>query len=368
MQAVITIPTLNEVLESGNATGGQDMFISTGDSIFFDAAGTRLTSDSSGDLDLYGNLNINSGDYIVPNNAFAFQGSDPDSGLFFNAASSPPRFEFRSTNGGAHFWVEALTNNNEVFVEGALVLGSNGFDGLSNGDINASDIYYDNLIQKSPALLVFNNFLWLVNVEDFSEGIQEGLVELDDDYNIIQKTILTREMDDKVNKYISKKKNFIAWTNDKQICESKLYWFYVSEKEYREGGRECSLNQEWADFNCMEEFGEHFRWDDGRGVCYENKEVLCEKINWQFWRGEQCNTNWMLECAYNGRERNEAWNGESCVFSEIIECGNQGYGWTWNEKGKVCEFDEGRSKREQYNECLKKGREYYWNGNSCQKY
>jgi hypothetical protein len=67
-------------------------------------------------------------------------------------------------------------------VGGSLATGTNTYDGLSNGDINASTIYYDTLTAKSPTFLCEQDTNWCqITVPQYQESLY---VDFDDTWQI----------------------------------------------------------------------------------------------------------------------------------------------------------------------------------------
>ena len=79
---------------------------------------------------------------------------------------------------------EKLDVDGNVKANGSLALGNNTMGGLSNGDINASTIYYNVLQAKSPIILCSENWC-MVELPQAKEGFY---LQKDNDWNVLQIT------------------------------------------------------------------------------------------------------------------------------------------------------------------------------------
>jgi hypothetical protein len=102
----------------------------------------------------------------------------------------------------------------------SLAIGSNSHTGLSNGDINASTIYYDVLVAKSPIILCSEGWC-SVDLPQAKEGYY---FQKDDDWNIIQFT-------DKSGKVVESKE--FTYENGFIVSSTKLNLNEVLNKTIR---------------------------------------------------------------------------------------------------------------------------------------
>lgn len=362
LQASSPSPTLNYVLGQGNSTSGRNMVITNGDSIFFpSASGKSMTLKRDTDaIQLTGNLTIASGQYMVENNQFAYAGASfPLAGEYFNAAAT--QFEKRNTVGTVVMSVDALGTNDPAFVYELRIGTNNGAGGLTEGDLNITDLYYNNLVPKSPFTVVFDDYyIWLIDYYEWDiSGKKELLVSLDENYTVIgMQGDQTSRILEELNNYISNKINSTNYENDRIDCESQMYYIYTDYHSWLNGSRECIFNLDWANSDCRDMYGRYYYYN--RNGCVLDEVSYCESVIWQVWRGNQCIINPQLECLYN--QTTKFWNftSNSCEDDEQRSCINQGCGYYWD--GDSCEFS-----RREYDYCKSQEceRGQYWNGNEC---
>lgn len=102
-----------------------------------------------------------------------------------------------------------VAGNNEI--DGFLVIGNNTETGLTNGDINASTIYYDVLVAKSPIVMCSRDILkcFVMDVENE----KEYYIQIDKNYNIIS----SKTKDNKIEPLTQKITNKLSKLNKKSI-------------------------------------------------------------------------------------------------------------------------------------------------------
>lgn len=110
-----------------------------------------------------------------------------------------------------------LNVDGNVGIQNSLAIGSNSQSGLSNGGINASTIYYDALVSKSPTFLcsAHDNKCFVI---DF-ENEKEYYVDIDNDYNIVSFKN-KHDKDDKKDLSDTIKNKFKKLKDDK-LCSDK---------------------------------------------------------------------------------------------------------------------------------------------------
>ena len=209
-------------------------------------------------------------------------------------------------------------DNDVVRINGALAIGNNTFGNLSSGDINASTIFLDNLVYKSPVFQCSDDWcsvsfpkhqktLWIQKDNEFNildivyEGTHYTKLEF---WNLVKDTQYSEialKLNEKINKLSQKQK----CNNVKGILEGKSCVRYETIKEsvsYNEAVKEITINitevgdpytcyklnekLEQIESTCydsivvgsetMYEFRERCDWDEEEGYycLIKNREVI----------------------------------------------------------------------------------------------
>lgn len=202
----------------------------------------------------------------------------------------------------------------DVYIEGKLAVGTNTIAGLSDGDINASTIYYDTLTPKSP--IVF---------------------ELGDDM------ILT-----KVKGGEWRECNPTIKGNCPIESENKMKALYA-KRDLNRQKEECEI-QPFYEFNMTTR------------LCRLDEKRQCEIVEFRYWKDNKCETNPYLECntRYN---KNMTWSESllKCVPDPIKIC-NQQSDMVWSTNR--CVYSQEKVDAKIKTECLK-DRSKIWNGTEC---
>lgn len=186
---------------------------------------------------------------------------------------------------------ESITmTGNELYVkgnteiDGFLVLGSNSESGLTTGDINASKIYYDVLIAKSPIVMCSNNDC-KVTVPELK---QDYYIKKDENYTILSfdKT-LPQEV---INKFTSLKNEKLEENAIKSCISQGEFYEYVDKKCTLNKKSECESDgySYWTGALCLEnpylkcESSNSYSWDFDLEICVFNSEKDCEYKGWNF--------------------------------------------------------------------------------------
>ena len=160
-----------------------------------------------------------------------------------------------------------ITNPASIY---SLSVGTNSIIGLLPGDINASTIYYDTLVAKSPIVMCSqgDNKCLVIDLE----AEKEFYVTIDDEYNIIS----SKNKDDKKKEAVTEK---ISKKFAKINCELDNTSIYV------------------------------------KGSCLVNPYLVCEKSLDSIWnfKTNSCEYNPEKECRSNGN----LWTGSQCTIKEV---------------------------------------------------
>lgn len=150
-----------------------------------------------------------------------------------------------STNTAIETGVGRHLFGDDIETEGALALGGNTLGGLSNGDLNASTIYYDTLTAKSPIVMCSegSNKCFVVDIEEE----KEYYINIDEDFNILSfenkldkadKSELPKKITDKFEKLKDKRINDNLLKEEKSNCgfswDGECFEIVLENKTYKE--------------------------------------------------------------------------------------------------------------------------------------
>lgn len=157
---------------------------------------------------------------------------------------------------------------NEVNFQTPVTYGSNTKNGLSNGDINVSTVYYDTLTAKSPVMLCSKDDHRCFMIDLVEE--KEYYVTIDDNYNIIsaknkeskKKEAVTDKIQKKLDKLKCEKDGFSVMVNETCIVNPYLECVAQSDTEWNFETNSCdysekkaceSVGNAWDEFtqNCL---------------------------------------------------------------------------------------------------------------------
>jgi len=202
---------------------------------------------------------------------------------------------------------------------------TNTIGGLTEGDINASIIYYDTLVAKSPAIICSGN---KCKVEDIENELTYYVTK-DDDWNLVGSTSgIPNKIKDKFKRLKDKKEK----DKKKEDCEALGEFNYYDEKHNR---------------------------------CEINFQAQCEVVDWRYYDNEICKTNPLLECDLNQPTKSWNYNTMTCENDLSKSC-ELSEGYIWNIETNVCEFSLEEYNMIQAGECMN-DRSKIWNVNinSC---
>jgi len=197
-----------------------------------------------------------------------------------------------------------------------LVLGNNTATGLTTGDINASTIYYDALVAKSPIVLCDSETGWCR--VDVPEEQKTYYVMVDKSWNIID-----------------------AVGNPPQKVFDKIARLKQRKAELEEKARIAKLKKE------CEAKGPHYVFNPETQTCDLNVIAQCEAVEWQYWdyTTNTCEVNPYLECLHNPKYATYDWDWKTmtCKPNPMKECLAQ-QDMDWNAESQQCYFSEEKQK------------------------
>ena len=224
------------------------------------------------------------------------------------------------------------TRGNTTYVEDlnvnkSIVTGGNSFDGLSNGDINVSTVYYDTLSAKSPVVYELDND----NILTYNQKTKDWV-----ECNPRVSRSCPREAEEKMERIYEKREDYLSWVDAKESCEDGSH-VYVSLGDFEKGQRTClyslekvveacedkSLFHYYSDGECLVnhakkcEAGSNTKWDFNTSSCVIDVVKDCLNRDDMFWDGKKCvfsqakrDARLEAECAF---QRDKIWDGEKCV-------------------------------------------------------
>lgn len=197
----------------------------------------------------------------------------------------------------------------DVIVDGSISVGNSTQDGLLDGDINASTIYYDSLTPKSPIVFELSNTTILTRVE--------GGDWIECDYKI--KGDCPIDSENKMNKITTQREAYA----------------------------------------CADSLGDY---DSRTGQCNPNEQKICESVDYQYWDNGKCKENLYLKCINTNLKR---WDEENltCVTDETMVCASQ-EDMFWNAQTNACEFSPELQETRLKDEC-NQDRSNVWINEGC---
>lgn len=238
----------------GGIAGGD---LTTGDS-------NSLIGFSSGRLLTTGASNIFLGNYagyrqttasnllIIDSQQRADQATEASNAILYGVMANSPEDQVLTINAKVGIGTNNPDNDSKLHVigntiiNGDLALGTNTLDGLSSGDINASTIYYDTLVAKSPIFQCSNNWCMI----SFPE---------------LQKTLyIDKTIDWQINEIIY---------NDNAYTKTE-FWNLVQGTQYENLALKLNekLNKLQNKYNCE---SNGFTWESNK--CYNSSLLSVEK-------------------------------------------------------------------------------------------
>ncbi|MHA1835247.1 MAG: hypothetical protein ACTSV7_14830 [Candidatus Baldrarchaeia archaeon] len=207
-------------------------------------------------------------------------------------------------------------NATGTIISDYLVLGNNTATGLTAGDINASTIYYDALVAKSPIVLCDSETGWCR--VDVPEEQKTYWVRVDKSWNITD-----------------------VVGNPPQKVFDKIARLKQRKAELEEKARIAKLKKE------CEAKGPHYVFNPTTQTCDLNVIAQCEAVEWQYWdyTTNTCQVNPYLECLHNPKYATYDWDWETmtCKPNPMKECLAQP-DMDWNAESQQCYFSEEKQK------------------------
>jgi hypothetical protein len=176
-----------------------------------------------------------------------------------------------------------------------LAVGSNTMDNLTEGDINASIIYYDALQSKSPHMFNPDESGYTRFCIKDKRGYW-NLIYWDNGMQTVVKD--SYECEDK-NDDITVP-DIKAPKTQREICDN-------TKGGYWENGQ-CRINPYWA---CIENNG---NWNNDECIKDSKEKEACI-MNKNEWVNGQCKTNPQSNCL---KDRSRYWDGSQCVSAEVL--------------------------------------------------
>lgn len=206
-------------------------------------------------------------------------------------------------------------------ISGSLSVGSNLQGGLSEGDINASTIYYDTLTAKSPIILCSDDWCSVM----LPKNKKTYYIEKDDNWNLLNMTDEKGDDMEIKGKVTTDENGYIIDSSETEIKEIINKTFRLRDK------KECELSGYNWDGECFENYKKKVTYEEAinKTESYEIKtieeEYSCTKLN------ETTLEEYQTTCINLTEEKTNNFKGYS--YSFYNNCGwDENVGYYCNER------------------------------------